>query len=369
MITLQRYRRIALAVMNANLPDKPAKRALDPAERLLNLVIALVNTQGRMTREQIRTSVAGYESGNAEAFERMFERDKDLLRDLGVPIVTVDASGHPDDVGYRVDNDAYALGPIDLTPAEYAVLGLAADFWQDRSLQLETTRALTKLRALGGSLGARIDAEAASILAPRVRQAGDAHGPIFDALIARRAVKFDYRAASTGLTETRTVEPWRIAARSGGWYLVGYDRDRESVRAFRLSRIAGKVRALGAPGTVEIPADVDVDSVLGLGADQPREALLALKPERAGAIRARATGPRTSAASVRDDGREIVSVPFTNLVRFAGEVAGYGDAIVVVGPHDLREAVLTKLRAARAVALAPQAGETRRRDGTTEGGQ
>lgn len=59
---------------------------IDPAERLLNLVIALVNTPGRMTKEQVRRSVAGYaDAPTDDAFERMFERDKDTLREQESP--------------------------------------------------------------------------------------------------------------------------------------------------------------------------------------------------------------------------------------------------------------------------------------------
>ncbi len=97
----------------------PSGAPSNPAARLLNLVIALVNTNASMTKQQIRTSVAGYgDAPSPDAFERMFERDKDTLRDLGIPIVTVDAGGHADEVGYRIDQDAYALPAVDLTPAE-----------------------------------------------------------------------------------------------------------------------------------------------------------------------------------------------------------------------------------------------------------
>src|SRR5690606_2515548 len=122
----------ALAVMPAQTP---------PAARLLNLVIALMNTPVRMTKEEIRTSVAGYdEAASAEAFERMFERDKDSLREMGVPIITVETGSHATETGYRVDKDAYALAEIDLTPAELGVLSLAAQFWQDSALQVDTSR-------------------------------------------------------------------------------------------------------------------------------------------------------------------------------------------------------------------------------------
>ncbi|WP_415803590.1 helix-turn-helix transcriptional regulator, partial [Isoptericola cucumis] len=137
--------------MPAN-PDGPdagrlaPARGTPPAERLLNLVIALVNTSAAMTKQQVRAGVAGYgDAPSTEAFERMFERDKDTLRALGIPIVTVDAGGHSDDVGYRIDNDAYALGPVDLTPAELGVVALAAQLWSDKTLRTDMSRAMTKL--------------------------------------------------------------------------------------------------------------------------------------------------------------------------------------------------------------------------------
>ena len=139
-----------------------------PAERLLNLVIALVNTAGRMTKEQVRTSVAGYqEAPSDDAFERMFERDKDTLRDLGIPILTVTDAGHGDDIGYRVDLDAYALPPLDLTAAELGVLAMAAQVWQDQSRPRgHHARADQAAR---GRRGARVDRPGRGPRAPRAR--------------------------------------------------------------------------------------------------------------------------------------------------------------------------------------------------------
>ncbi|MBL0888963.1 WYL domain-containing protein, partial [Myceligenerans sp. I2] len=123
---------------------------MNPAERMLNLVIALVNTDVAMTRTQIRAAVAGYgDAASDDAFFRMFERDKDTLRSLGVPVATVGLGGHTDEVGYRIDQEAYALGQIDLTPAELGVLSLAAQFWADKALRTDMARALVKLRAAG----------------------------------------------------------------------------------------------------------------------------------------------------------------------------------------------------------------------------
>ncbi|MBD7980557.1 MULTISPECIES: helix-turn-helix transcriptional regulator [Oerskovia] len=328
------------------MPDQTSQ-PVNPATRLLNLVIALVNTSVSMTKQQIRTSVAGYaDAPSPEAFERMFERDKDSLRDLGIPIVTVDAGGHSDDVGYRIDQDAYALPAVDLTPAEFGVLSLAAQFWQDKTLRTDISRALTKLRAAGAG---EIANDAVAGLAPRVRAVGDAYGPLLDAIEALRVVSFTYRAASTGEVRTRTVEPWRIAARRGGWYLLGFDRERQAPRAYRLSRIEGRVRLLGRAGAFSIPEGVDVDALLGARAGRELEARLAIGPERAEALRARgrSDGDGTGeGAGPRRDGRDVVHVPYTNAHTFADEIAGYGDAVVVLSPPELRDAVVRRLRAA-----------------------
>ncbi|QJW36797.1 helix-turn-helix transcriptional regulator [Cellulosimicrobium protaetiae] len=328
----------------------------NPAARLLNLVIALVNTNASMTKQQIRISVAGYgDAPSPDAFERMFERDKDTLRDLGIPIVTVDAGGHADEVGYRIDQDAYALPAVDLTPAELGVLALAAQFWQDKTLRTDISRALTKLRAAGAGETAM---DVVAGLAPQVRPVGDAYATLMDAISARRAVSFTYRAASTGEVRARRAQPWRIAARRGGWYLVGLDLDRGAPRSYRLSRVEGRVRATGPRDAFEVPVDVDVDAALGTR-DAGGVARLAVVPERAGALRARGTlvGSVPDARAGDGAGRDVLEVAYDVRYALADEVVGYGDAVLVLGPPDLREAVVRRLRDAAALGSGSEQGE------------
>ena len=318
--------------------------SIPPAERLLNLVIALVNTSVAMTKQQVRAGVSGYaDAVSTEAFERMFERDKDTLRSLGIPIVTVDAGGHSDEVGYRIDNDAYALPPVDLTPAELGVVALAAQLWSDKTLRTDISRAMTKLKAAGAGEAV---AEAVAGITPRVRAAGDAYGPLLEAISDRRVVTFRYRAANTGQVMLRQVEPWRIAARGGGWYLVGHDRGRDAPRVYRLSRIVGRVRASGGPGAFTIPDAVDVDAMLGARAGAARSAVLAVTQERAQAVRARGKVRPPGDHGPVPDARDVLEVPFRSLTSFADELAGYADAVVVLEPADLRREVLRRLRAA-----------------------
>ncbi len=334
--------------------------ALAPAERLLNLVIALVNTTGRMTKEQIRRSVAGYEHApSTEAFERMFERDKDTLRELGVPVLTVGSPAHGDDLGYRIDSDAYALPPMQLSAAQLGVLALAAEFWQDQSLRTDAARGVVKLSAVGVSAP---QTDAVAGLAPRLHPAGPALGPLLDAAEGRQVVSFTYRAASTGDVLERLVEPWSLLARRGGWYLVGKDTVRDAPRVFRLSRIVGPVRTHGLPGAFEVPADADPRALLaGSGHDDLRTAWLAVSPDRAGALRARAvSGEDAPPGLVPVAGFDVLAVPFSRTGDFADEVASYTDAVVVLAPEALREAVLRRLREAAGLAGLARAGEVAR---------
>src|SRR6476619_8169472 len=120
-------------------------------ERLLNLVICLLYTRNPLSKAKIRDAVPQYGStASHEAFDRMFERDKDELRELGIPLVTEDIGGVWDDeVGYRIDQREYALPDIEFEPDELAVLGLASRTWAHASLAGPAAQALRKLKAAG----------------------------------------------------------------------------------------------------------------------------------------------------------------------------------------------------------------------------
>ena len=324
--------------------------SLPPAERLLNLVIALMNTTGRMTKEQIRASVAGYDTeGSADAFERMFERDKETLRELGVPVLTVSSAAHGDDQGYRVDPDAYALPAMELSAAQLGVLALAAEFWQDQTLRSDADRGLAKLRVVGATPS---ETDAIAGLAPRIHPAGPALGPLLDAAHGRQVVTFTYRAASTGEVLPRRVQPWRLIASRGGWYLVGHDEGRGAPRVFRLSRIVGSVRLVGEPAAFTVPEDADpLGLLVSAQREDARTAWLAVAPDRAGALRARAVdaGAPPEGMPPAPAGMDVVSVPFARTYDLADEITAYAEAVVVLAPPPLREAVVRRLRAAAAM--------------------
>jgi predicted DNA-binding transcriptional regulator YafY len=308
-------------------------------ERLLNLVIALLSTRSWLTKEQVRVAVPQYaECATDEAFDRMFERDKEELRELGVPLVTGGASAwFEDEQGYRIDRDAYALPEVSFTPAELAVLGLASRVWAQASLAGPAARALVKLRALG----VEPDEDSLVGLEPRVRTAEPAFEALYVAARDRTPVAFRYRAASTGVLARRHVQPWQVTSWHGRWYLVGHDTDRGATRVFRLSRIEGPVARAGEAGSFEVPADVDGRALVSrLDPDAPaRTARLRLRPGAAHQLRLRA-----GAADPAADAAEEVEVSFTDVEELAQQVAAAGPDAVALAPEDLREAVVRRLR-------------------------
>ncbi|MFC3687653.1 helix-turn-helix transcriptional regulator [Aquipuribacter hungaricus] len=324
-------------------------------ERLLNLVIALRATRRGMRREDLRRAVPQYAaSPNEAAFERMFERDKEDLREIGVPIVTLASDVLVDaEDAYRIDAGAYELPPVTFTPAEVAVLGLAAHVWQQAALAVPAARALTKLKAVGAAddplLAAGAGRDLAGLVDPVVRTVEPAFQPLHDALRLGRVVRFSYRRPGAEPVR-RTVEPWRLVLRSGTWYLVGLDLDRDAARVFRLSRIEGAVSTVRGRRAGPVPEEsvvLDALHVLSAaeapardGAEVRRPARLRLRPGRGGRLRAMAV----RGGHDPGDGEEVElwlrggpGEPVSGFVVEA--VASAGVDVAVLEPDELRDAV------------------------------
>jgi proteasome accessory factor B len=322
-------------------------------ERLLNLVICLLSTRRPLTKAQIRQAVPQYaENASTDAFDRMFERDKDELRELGIPLETTSEDALFDDaVGYHVDRDAYALPDVHLAPDELAVLGLASRVWQQASLAGPAARALTKLSALG----APPDERSLIGLEPRVRTAEPAFDALWSAVRDRVPVQFTYRTQSSGEVATRTVEPWAVTSWHGRWYLTGFDRDRQAPRVFRLTRVESAVRRIGEAGEYEVPSDHDPRLMIGdQSVERPgRTARLLVRQGSGQTLRRRAL---TVSASSVADGRDEVVVEFDDTDLFATELVTYGASALVVEPADLRESVVRRLRGVLAAAQTAREG-------------
>jgi proteasome accessory factor B len=308
-------------------------------ERLLNLVICLLATRRYLTVQQIRDAVPGYDQDTEDSFRRMFERDKDELRELGIPLETgTNSAAHDDEPGYRIARREYELPEFSLEPDEAAALGLAARLWQSAPLAGATGSALLKLRAAG------IDAPSApTVLEPRLGASEPAFPRCWEAVRDRRRVRFTYRASGRTAPEERLVEPWGVVSWRGRWYLVGHDTVRQAQRVFRLSRVIGDVAVEGEPGAVVPPGDVDLRAAVArMAADEPR--ITATMRLRAGAgweLRREATAVRPADR----DGWDVVELGFSDPERLADRVTGYGADAVVLSPPEAVEAVVRRLTA------------------------
>ncbi|YAL84585.1 helix-turn-helix transcriptional regulator [Dermacoccaceae bacterium W4C1] len=306
-------------------------------ERLLNLVICLLYTRQPLSKQAIRAAVPQYgDAASDEAFDRMFERDKDELRELGIPLRTEPLDAYfEDEPGYRIDRREYALPDIPFAADELAVLALASRTWQQAALGGAAAQAMRKLQAED----VERDVDGVVGLEPRIRTTEPAFEAVKNAVMARRVITFGYRRG--GAASQRRMQPWAVANWHGNWYVTGLDLDREAPRVFRLSRITGAVKAQGKPDAFTAPADHDALGMVA-SAEPGSAASSATVRVRAGAgnsLRRRATGAVSS-----DGGWDTFEVPFQDTSRFAGELVGYGPAVVVTHPPELVAAVTARLR-------------------------
>ena len=322
--------------------------AISKVERLVNLVIALLSTRGYITAEKVRSSVAGYsDSPTAEAFSRMFERDKNELRDLGIPLEVGRVSLTDPTEGYRINRDAYSLPAVDLTADEAAAVAVATQLWESPELITATQGALLKLRAAGVDLDPDAPVAIASPAGvPGLRGSEDVLGILLSAIDSRQAVQFPHRSSRAEPYTMRTVEPWGVVTEKGRWYLVGHDRDRDATRTFRLSRIGAEVTPIGPAGATTVRAGVDLRRIVANTVSEwptGGQARVWVAEGRATALRR--AGRSIAARGLAGRDGEVIELDIGSTDRLARDITGYGADAVVLEPQSLRDDVLARLRA------------------------
>lgn len=331
-------------------------------ERLVNLVICLLSSRNFLTASQIARTVPGYEHDETNpkehtAFQRMFERDKAELRELGVPVEVGTTSIFDTEAGYRITQRDYSLPEIELTPAQAAAVGLAARLWQNANLSSAAASGLRKLHAAGAlpqSETQELGLHGALELAP-VGRPEPALEPLLSAGRTRQTVRFTYQRpvhadapADAGEPTVRELQPWGTVAWRGRWYVVGYDNLRQAPRCFRLSRIIGDVEPVGEPGAFTPPTEVDLMShvMRSAPAEHSRKARIRVRREAAAGLRrwAEAVEPDTDTENSATPEGEVLTLPFWRVDWLAARLTSYGDVVTVLDPPELREAVVARLR-------------------------
>lgn len=298
-------------------------------ERLVNLTVALLEANQPMSLAELKRRTGYYDQADQRAGRRMFERDKDELRRLGVPIATLPLP-FSDEVGYRVVRREYELPDVDLTAEEVAALALAVRLTGGDGTPL----ALAKLAARAP------DPTELPEPTTRVELADDAMGAVAEAIVDRTAVRFTYRTAA-GVAGVRTIDPYAVVRRRSAGYLVGRDHDRDALRAFRLDRMTDLPVSVGESGAFERPSDLDVAAAVQGPEVDGVEVELAVAPAARWAVELR--GGQDTGRTHR--GEPVMVLSELNPVRDRSWILGLGADVTVLTPASLREAVMASLEA------------------------
>jgi predicted DNA-binding transcriptional regulator YafY len=293
-------------------------------ERLLNLVAALLDTAVPLSAEQISARIEAYPS-SSQAFRRAFERDKDDLREMGIPIRLEEIPGSdPPLTGYRIVRQEYTGRLPELTPDELAALHVASNLVRVQGFEADDA-----LRKLGG-VAAAPDAHpllAAIPSDPRLP-------PLFGAATELALVTFRYRGTD------RTVEPYRISFTRGQWYLSGFDRTRGGERLFRVDRIEGDV-VVGAPKAFTRPSSISSDPRVRaweLGDNDPVAARLLVDADQA-LWSVHAAGP-DAVVEQRPDGSVVLELQVRDVAAFRSFALAFLEHAEVLDPPALRAEIV-----------------------------
>lgn len=290
------------------------------SERLVNLTIALLHTPRYLTKSEIFSKVAGYE-GSSESKERMFERDKDELRTIGIEIDVqqIDPLFH-DEAGYRIFPHRYSIQLDGLELSDIALMAVGV-----RLLKTDNQELLLRLKALG------VDSGSQTPLAPI--ELPDL-APLISAIDEHTAIAFDYINIE-GNPENRKVEPYAIYSRSQRWFLIGFDREKQNLRTFRLDRISGSFLSIKG-STFERDATFSLDSYLDS------------EPTEVAEIRVR----KGSAWELRSFAQEVeegeewdhLRIPYFSRDWILEKALWHADCAVIEAPKELRDLAISSLK-------------------------
>lgn len=320
-------------------PIRPAPR-IPVEERLFSLVLALLATETGLTKNEILSTVQGYRqkystSGNNANLERQFERDKDDIRELGVPleaIAPLGDAGNNQNLRYRIPRGQYELPEdISFSGEETTLLNLAAMVWREGSLSGESRRAIIKLRSLG-----QTSDEPVLGYAPRLRVRDAAFEPLRTALEKRVLVEFFYLKPGETDARLRRVAPLALVQHQGRWHLFALEPDTDATKTFLLRRVVSDVTTTTAaftppPGDQSAAALAELDEVWA-----SHTALVAVEPGSDAATRLlKRRGSAVTASGA-------LELHYSDLNLIADELAGYGPEAVVESPAELRDAIIER---------------------------
>ncbi|CAB5239773.1 unannotated protein [freshwater metagenome] len=303
------------------------------SERLVNLTIALLATKRFLTKAEIFRNIEGYE-GSDESMERMFERDKDELRKLGV---VIEVGGidplFDDEAGYKIRPESYALDLGALSSSDIGLLSLATQAWRGAALADTAQSALRKFQSLG------LDSDLSSIpsLAPHLISDSNLIDDIAQAILSRSSILFGYFNAQL-VSERREVNPYAMAARSGYWYLIGFDLTKKAMRVFRCDRIEESIQVSPIKNSFEIPTDFDLAPFLS-SSENLLVAMVKIRIGKGQALRS------TAKIISSDDEWDTVELNYIDEKNLIERILWHLDDAVLLEPESMRHTISQSLQA------------------------
>ena len=309
-------------------------------DRLFSLILALVSSREGLTKTEILKTVRGYSdifdySGNT-ALDKMFERDKDEIRSMGVIIDTLELpeeEGQTHNIRYSISRQNYDFPEgLTFTSDELTLLNVAATAWREASLSNDSRHALTKIKSLGVSANDPLIG-----VAPHIRTNDRAFAAIEDALENELILTFSYLKPGQSKPEQRTASPLAVLNWGGLWYVLAFDMDVHAERTFLLKRI------ISAP--TRIPQKTHPRSPENY-AQRLRNELEDITRKNQASISVRSGSDaqlRLSAKYGQARHETVLTFGYSDLELLADELILFGDQITVISPPALIDSLRSRL--------------------------
>ena len=296
-------------------------------ERLINLTLALLSSKRYLAKSEIFNNVAGY-SGYPETMERMFERDKDELRNLGIQIeVRALDPLFEDDQGYLIDSDTFQINPNDFSQEEIFLLTMAANLWHGSALQKDSKAALLKIQSLDGLVATN------TVASPVIEDNEDSKKLllIFDAVERFITLEFEYKGT------IRQVKPYGIYTRRGFWYLAAQEND--VVKSFKVVRIGQQIRATSKAQAFDKPSEFKLSAFLeDINSPTTSKAEVRIRKNQALALRKRHKVEEV------DSEWDKLFIDYIFEEDMIESLLWYGSNLVVISPTSIRDQIINRAK-------------------------
>ena len=295
-------------------------------ERLINLTLALLASKRYLSKAEILRNIPGYE-GSPETKERMFERDKDDLRSLGIQIDVNNFDPlFEDEQGYLIKSDSFQFAENEFTKEELLLLTMAANLWHDSAVEIDSQNALLKIQSLSGP----VENDMTTTPTLRITEDWQLLVSIFTAVQNKQILEFSYRG------KKRQVNPYGLYSSKGFWYLIAFEIN--VIKSFKLVRIEGEVDLIGEKDAFDKPVNFNVGNFLK---EESNSVSLVSKLQ----VRKGAALSLRNKFKVKDLDSEwdLMDIPYTNEQELLEMVLWHGTDLKLIEPAALRQLLVANL--------------------------